>query len=83
MQNQVVRTVRFLKGSVYPVNPERETTMAIKFYSTSEETYGCFSNFSRHPVQIDGTTWPTTEHYYQAMKFPNDAERRELSLIHI
>jgi hypothetical protein len=40
----------------------------INFYSTRGE-YGCFSNFSRHPVQLKGETWPTSEHYFQAQKF--------------
>lgn len=40
----------------------------IQFYETRGE-YGCFSNFSKHPINLDGTTWPTTEHYFQAMKF--------------
>jgi len=39
----------------------------IKFYSV-REPYGCFSNFSKHKVFIQ-TTWPTTEHYFQAQKF--------------
>lgn len=33
------------------------------------EPYGCFSNFSKHPIVIDGITWSTTEHYYQAQKY--------------
>jgi N-glycosidase YbiA len=33
------------------------------------EPYGCFSNFSPHAVFIDGTTWTTVEHYFQASKF--------------
>lgn len=40
----------------------------ILFYQT-DRPYGCFSNFSRHPVQIDDKIWPTTEHYFQGMKF--------------
>jgi ribA/ribD-fused uncharacterized protein len=40
----------------------------IQFYSTSGE-YGCFSNFSRHPVYLKGKRWPTSEHYFQAQKF--------------
>ena len=51
------------------------TTMPIHFYSTQGE-HGCFSNFSRHPISLDGHTWPTTEHYFQAMKFPHDPERQ-------
>ena len=50
--------------------------MAIKFYS-KRKAYGCFSNFSPHPVEMDGVVWPTSEHYFQAMKFPKDAGRRE------
>jgi len=42
--------------------------MTIRFYRQYEE-YGCFSNFSRHPVLLDGLEWPTVEHYFQAQKF--------------
>ncbi len=42
--------------------------MPIYFYSTHDE-FGGFSNFSRHPIRLDGKTWPTSEHYFQAMKF--------------
>jgi len=41
--------------------------MAIYFYK-ADQPYGCFSNFSPHPVTIDGKEWPTVEHYYQAHK---------------
>ncbi|MDE1461565.1 GTP cyclohydrolase II [Spartinivicinus poritis] len=41
---------------------------AIQFYEPNER-YGFFSNFSLHSIVIDGTTWPTVEHYYQASKF--------------
>lgn len=40
----------------------------IHFYK-ADEPYGCFSNFSAHPIRIDGMLWPTSEHYYQAHKF--------------
>lgn len=43
--------------------------MAITFYSTREEPYGCFSNFSPHGFELDGKYWPTSEHYFQAQKF--------------
>ena len=42
----------------------------IKFYSVGDE-YGEFSNFSPFPISIDGVTWPTSEHYFQAQKFLN------------
>jgi hypothetical protein len=43
--------------------------MPIYFYSDREEPYGCFSNFSRHGFELDGTWWTTSEHYFQAQKF--------------
>lgn len=48
--------------------------MQIRFYET-DKAYGCFSNFSRHPVVIDNVMWPTSEHYFQAMKFVDKADR--------
>jgi ribA/ribD-fused uncharacterized protein len=39
----------------------------IKFYS-SQRDFGWLSNFSRHAIEMDGKSWPTVEHYYQAMK---------------
>ncbi|AFZ05406.1 hypothetical protein Osc7112_0823 [Oscillatoria nigro-viridis PCC 7112] len=44
--------------------------MAIYFYTTGSE-YGCFSNFSSHGLELDGEYWATSEHYFQAQKFPN------------
>jgi ribA/ribD-fused uncharacterized protein len=41
----------------------------IKFYRQEEVPYGIFSNFSPHPIGVDGTMWPTSEHYFQAQKF--------------
>lgn len=48
----------------------------IKFWRTTDE-YGCFSNFSRHPIEADGKWYSTTEHYYQSKKAttPEDAEK--------
>lgn len=41
-----------------------------RFYSHYPGKPGaCFSNFSPHGVKIGGHYYPTTEHYYQAMKF--------------
>ena len=47
----------------------------IRFY-TRNGAWGCFTNFSNHPIVYDGLVWPTSEHLYQAMKF-NDPELRE------
>eukprot|EP00760_Papus_ankaliazontas_P006683 PhM_4_TR13138/c0_g1_i1/m.96244/K09935/K09935; uncharacterized protein len=52
---------------------------ALNFYST-RGVYGCFSNFSRHSFVVLGASYPTSEHYFQAMKFKGtpheDAVRR-------
>jgi hypothetical protein len=45
----------------------------IRFYETTKP-YGCFSNVSRHPIAIDGHSWPTSEHYFQAQKFLDAAD---------
>ncbi|NJK42093.1 MAG: NADAR family protein [Acaryochloridaceae cyanobacterium SU_2_1] len=42
--------------------------MTIFFYK-AQGPYGCFSNFSLHSIELQGYTWPTSEHYYQAQKF--------------
>ncbi len=43
--------------------------MTIYFYSTREQPYGCFSNFSQHGFELDELWWVTSEHYFQAQKF--------------
>jgi N-glycosidase YbiA len=44
--------------------------MTFRFYGHNPLKKGWrFSNFSNHPVTIDGKTYPTTEHYFQSMKF--------------
>jgi N-glycosidase YbiA len=40
----------------------------IHFYDESDP-YGWCSNFASCPIFLDGLLWPTTEHYYQAMKY--------------
>ncbi|MEO0948705.1 MAG: NADAR family protein [Cyanobacteria bacterium J06641_5] len=47
--------------------------MTIYFYKANEP-YGYFSNFSPHPIQIDGVVWPTVEHFYQAHKLLGTAD---------
>lgn len=52
----------------------------INFYGTKDE-YGAFSNFSAHTVHLDGKTWPTSEHYFQAMKFAGTKHAEEIRLV--
>ncbi len=54
----------------------QNASTVINFYNV-EDTYGCFSNFSRHPITLDGKVWPTSEHYFQAKKFAG-TEHEEL-----
>ena len=49
----------------------------IRFYRVDDE-YGCFSNFSPHPVKMKGKVWPTSEHYFQAQKFVGTAHEEEI-----
>jgi ribA/ribD-fused uncharacterized protein len=52
-------------------------TEIIRFYSVSDE-FGEFSNFSPHPIALDGKRWPTSEHYFQAQKFQDPGKREEI-----
>jgi N-glycosidase YbiA len=49
----------------------------INFYAVGED-YGCFSNFSPHPIRLKGKFWPTSEHYFQAQKFAGTADEEEV-----
>jgi ribA/ribD-fused uncharacterized protein len=51
----------------------------ILFYSVSG-AYGGFSNFSPHPIRLQGKTWPTSEHYFQAQKFAGTPDEEEVRL---
>jgi hypothetical protein len=53
--------------------------MAIRFYSKSE-THSELSNFAPFPIEIDGETWPSVEHFYQASKFEDPEIRNKIRL---
>jgi N-glycosidase YbiA len=59
--------------------PESDAPAVINFYSTTGE-YGCFSNFSRHSIFLNGKRWPTSEHFFQAMKFQGTEHEEEARL---
>jgi ribA/ribD-fused uncharacterized protein len=52
----------------------------ICFYKVQAE-FGALSNFSAHPIQLKGRLWPTTEHYFQAQKFPGTDYEEEIRLV--
>jgi N-glycosidase YbiA len=49
----------------------------IHFYHEAEP-YGAFSNFAAYPIELDGKTWPTSEHYFQAAKFVGTEHEAEI-----
>lgn len=51
----------------------------IYFYSKSKE-YFEFSNFSNHPIEINGKVYPTNEHYFQSMKFIDEDYAEQIRL---
>jgi len=53
----------------------------IHFYDL-KEPYGEFSNFYPSPIKLDGYTWPTTEHYFQAQKYVAD-EKHFQNILHL
>jgi len=54
-----------------------DITEPIKFYSTGDE-YGEFSNFAAYPIKLGAKMWPTSEHYFQAMKFKDKTDQEEI-----
>ena len=54
--------------------------MVIYFYKVNED-YGCFSNFAHYGFILDGKTWMTSEHYFQAQKFVNTEYQEIIRLL--
>ena len=54
--------------------------MAIYFYK-AHGPHGCFSNFSPHRVYLQGHSWPTSEHFYQAQKFKGSPDESLIPVI--
>jgi|SRR5579871_4769769 len=48
-------------------------SVTLHFYETSMP-YGCFSNFAKYAVRVEGRVWATTEHFFQASKFSDPAD---------
>lgn len=45
---------------------------AILFYNPTDP-YGFLANYAISPIELDGASWLSVEHYYQAQKFPDPA----------
>ena len=60
--------------------PEEDAVRdVINFYAVGDD-YGCFSNFSPHPITLKGKTWQTSEHYFQAQKVAGTPAEEEVRL---
>jgi N-glycosidase YbiA len=57
----------------------RMMSHTINFYLTDDQ-YGEFSNFAAFPIVLNGKTWPTTEHYFQAQKFAGTEHEEQIRL---
>ena len=44
-----------------------------------EGKYAFLSNFYEHPIQYNGITYPTNEHFFQAMKSLKEEERKMIA----
>lgn len=53
----------------------------IQFYDEAQP-FGWCSNFASVALVIDGQLWPTTEHYYQAMKYEGTPYAETVRLAH-
>lgn len=55
---------------------QNPTVQEIRFYRANEKPYGAFSNLYKRPIEFEGTTYPTSEHAYQAGKALKPAVRQ-------
>jgi ribA/ribD-fused uncharacterized protein len=44
-------------------------SVSTPFYVSRTDPLNILSSYSQHEFDLDGDTWPSAEHYYQAMKF--------------
>jgi ribA/ribD-fused uncharacterized protein len=50
----------------------------ILYFERDRERFGFLSHFHPAPVVLDGESWLTAEHYYQAQKSPDPAYRQAI-----
>lgn len=61
-----------------PAPPTIPPGVGVIKFSRTEPQYKEFSPYYPVKLTIDGKIWPTAEHYFQAMKFPDNPEYQEL-----
>jgi predicted NAD-dependent protein-ADP-ribosyltransferase YbiA (DUF1768 family) len=47
----------------------------ILYFARDCAAFGFLSHFYSSPIELDGETWPTVEHYYQAQRSDHPAYR--------
>ena len=52
-----------------PGDMKGDNMPGVVYYINLDEEVKELSNFSRHPVEVDGVLYMTSEHYFQAAKF--------------
>ena len=50
----------------------------IEFYD-KDKLYFEFTPYSEHTVRLDGISWKTLNHYFQAQKFTSNNEKRQIA----
>ena len=61
-------------GGLFP--PDDENAIYLSRANVMED----LGTFSKHSFQLEDKIWPSVEHYYQAMKFENDAQQEKVRL---
>ncbi len=49
-------------------------------YVSRQDPNHILASYSKHAIELDGAEWPSAEHYYQAMKFEDEAIREQVRL---
>ncbi len=47
-------------------------------YVSRSDPLNPLSSYSKHGFELDGEAWPSAEHYYQAMKFESEEQRKAI-----
>jgi ribA/ribD-fused uncharacterized protein len=58
--------------------PSASSTIPPILFYKRQEPYYQFSNFADYPIDLDGFTWPTNEHYFQAAKFTDEELKKKI-----
>lgn len=49
-------------------------------YVSRTDVLEALGTCSKHAFELDGFSWPSVEHYFQAMKFENDKDQEKIRL---